>query len=82
MNRPINAYLFDIGNVILSFDFNVAVEKLRKASPIVDSVGRQIQAEIGGERGRLARAAAELFFTKSSGQKRGRVGLEPSVASG
>lgn len=29
MNRPINAYLFDIGNVILSFDFNVAVEKLR-----------------------------------------------------
>lgn len=29
MSQQINAYLFDIGNVILRFDFNVAVEKLR-----------------------------------------------------
>ena len=29
MSHPINAYLFDIGNVIFRFDFNVAVEKLR-----------------------------------------------------
>lgn len=29
MNRPTNAFLFDIGNVILGFDFNIAVRKLR-----------------------------------------------------
>ena len=29
MSQQINAYLFDIGNVILRFDFNVAVDKLR-----------------------------------------------------
>ena len=27
----INAYLFDIGNVILKFDFNIAIDKLRAA---------------------------------------------------
>ena len=43
-----------------------AVEKLRKASPIVESVGRRIQAEIPGPRGLLARETAELFFSKSS----------------
>jgi HAD superfamily hydrolase (TIGR01509 family) len=56
---PIRAIVFDIGNVLLRFDFNIALQKLaRRCTPKAAAILELIEpAKVAYESGRLTRAA-------------------------
>jgi HAD superfamily hydrolase (TIGR01509 family) len=59
-HRPINALLFDIGNVLLRFDFSLALRALATQSAVADPVEllqRMERIKIAYEDGKIDRAA-------------------------
>jgi HAD superfamily hydrolase (TIGR01509 family) len=55
---PIDAFIFDIGNVILRFDFNAAMQNLqRHCDPAAESILEQIEpVKVAYEGGRIGRS--------------------------
>src|SRR3954452_12469293 len=55
---PIDAFIFDIGNVILRFDFNTAMKNLqRHCDPAAESILEQMEpVKVAYEGGRIGRS--------------------------